>query len=94
MRHEAAFSLGQIGLSEGNIALAEAVINDRDPIVRHESAAALGSVGSADSEEVLTRALADPDEMVRNSAKASLFNIRFLKQYSEGSTARDRAPRP
>jgi len=94
VRHEAAFSLGQIGLSEGNIALAEAVINDRDPIVRHESAAALGSVGSADSEEVLTKVLADPDEMVRNSAKASLFNIRFLKQYSAGSTARDRAPRP
>ena len=94
VRHEAAFSLGQIGLSEGNIALAEAVINDKDPIVRHESAAALGSVGSADSEEVLTRAEADPDEMVRNSAKASLFNIRFLKQYSAGSTARDRAPRP
>ena len=94
VRHEAAFSLGQIGLSEGNRALAEAVISDRDPIVRHESAAALGSVGSADSEDVLTRALADPDEMVRNSAKASLFNISFLKQYTGGSTARERAPRP
>jgi HEAT repeat protein len=94
VRHEAAFSLGQIGLSEGNRALSEAVIEDKDPIVRHESAAALGSVGSAESEEVLTKALADPDEMVRNSAKASLFNIRFLKQYSSGSTARERAPRP
>lgn len=94
VRHEAAFSLGQIGLSEGNRALAEAVLNDKDPIVRHESAAALGSVGSAASEEVLTKALHDPDEMVRNSAKASLFNIRFLKQYSAGSTVRDRAPRP
>ena len=94
VRHEAAFSLGQIGLSEGNKALAAAVLADRDPIVRHESAAALGSVGSPDSEEVLTRALADTDEMVRNSAKASLFNIRFLKQYSAGSTARERAPRP
>ena len=94
VRHEAAFSLGQIGLSDGNRALAEAVIADKDPIVRHESAAALGSVGSAESEEVLTRALADSDEMVRNSAKASLFNIRFLKQYSAGSTARERAPRP
>ncbi len=94
VRHEAAFSLGQIGLAEGNSALAEAVITDKDPIVRHESAAALGSVGSAESEEVLSRALSDPDEMVRNSAKASLFNIRFLKQYSAGSTARDRAPRP
>jgi len=94
VRHEAAFSLGQIGLAEGNIALAEAVINDKDPIVRHESAAALGSVGSAESEKILTKVLADKDEMVRNSAKASLFNIRFLKQYSAGSTARERAPRP
>ena len=94
VRHEAAFSLGQIGLSEGNIALSEAVLHDRDPIVRHESAAALGSVGSSDSEEVLTTALADADEMVRNSAKASLFNIKFLKQYSAGSSARERAPRP
>jgi len=94
VRHEAAFSLGQIGNAEGNAALAEAVVKDKDPIVRHESAAALGSVGSADSEGVLTRALEDEDEMVRNSARASLFNIRFLKQYSAGSSARDRAPRP
>lgn len=94
VRHEAAFSLGQIGLSEGNRALATAVIEDKDPIVRHESAAALGSVGSAESEGVLTQALKDADEMVRNSAKASLFNIKFLKQYSAGSTARERAPRP
>ena len=94
VRHEAAFSLGQIGLSEGNGALREAALHDKDPIVRHESAAALGSVGSADSEASLTKVLDDPDELVRNSAKASLFNIRFLKQYSAGSTARDRAPRP
>ena len=94
VRHEAAFSLGQIGLSEGNEALAEAVLNDRDPIVRHESAAALGSVGSPNSEVVLMKAEADADEMVRNSAKASLFNIRFLKQYNGSTTARDRAPRP
>jgi deoxyhypusine monooxygenase len=94
VRHEAAFSLGQIGDPEGNRALAKAVVNDKDPIVRHESAAALGSVGSAESEEVLMKAELDTDEMVRNSAKASLFNIRFLKQYSAGATARDRAPRP
>jgi HEAT repeat protein len=94
VRHEAAFSLGQIGLAQGNIALSEAVLNDKDPIVRHESAAAMGSIGSADSEKVLTEALTDSDEMVRNSAKASLFNIRFLKQYTVGSSARDRAPRP
>lgn len=94
VRHEAAFSLGQIGLSEGNRALAEAVIGDKDPIVRHESAAALGSVGSPESEGVLLKAASDSDEMVRNSAKASLFNIKFLKQYSAGGSARERAPRP
>ena len=94
VRHEAAFSLGQMGIAEGNRALAEAVINDQDPIVRHESAAALGSVGSPESEGVLTKALEDGDEMVRNSAKASLFNIKFLRLYSAGSNARDRAPRP
>jgi hypothetical protein len=94
VRHEAAFSLGQIGDAEGNRALEAAVLNDKDGIVRHESAAALGSIGSADSEEVLRKALADPDEMVRNSAKASLFNIEFLKTYSAGASARERAPRP
>jgi HEAT repeat protein len=94
VRHEAAFSLGQMGLSEGNKALAKAVVGDKDPIVRHESAAALGSVGSPDSEDVLMKASTDPDEMVRNSAMASLFNIRFLKQYSAGTTAKERAPRP
>ena len=90
---------GREGLKEyqargGYEALAKAVLKDKDPIVRHESAAALGSVGSSESEEVLTRALSDEDELVRNSARASLFNIKFLKQYSAGSTARERAPRP
>ncbi len=94
VRHEAAFSLGQIGLSEGNRALATAMKTDVDPIVRHESAAALGSIGSADSERELQQALADKAEIVRNTAKASLFNIEFLKKYSKGTTAKDRAPRP
>ncbi len=94
VRHEAAFSLGQIGLPEGNRALALAVRKDPDSIVRHESAAAIGSIGSPDSESVLTEALDDKDEIVRNSAKASLFNIKFLKTYSAGPSARERAPRP
>jgi HEAT repeat protein len=94
VRHEAAFSLGQIGFPEGNKALAKAMRDDPDPIVRHESAAALGSIGSADSEAALNDALLDSEAIVRNSAKASLFNIEFLKRYSKGSTVKDRAPRP
>ncbi len=94
VRHEAAFSLGQIGLAKGNEALAKAMKEDPDPIVRHESAAALGSIGSAEAEKWLKDALSDSEEMVRNSAKASLFNIEFLKKYSKGASARERAPRP
>ncbi len=94
VRHEAAFSLGQIGSALGNRALEKAVREDLDPIVRHESAAALGSVGSQSSRATLEYALNDPDEIVRNSAKASLFNLKFLEGYSIGASARDRMPRP
>lgn len=94
VRHEAAFSLGQIGDSAANDALGKAMLTDGDPIVRHESAAALGSIGSAAAEIMLRKALADKDGIVRNSAETSLFNIEFLKHYSVGGTARDRAPRP
>jgi len=94
VRHEAAFSMGQIGLSSAVEALEKAMLNDPDPIVRHESAAALGSIGSPKAEAALTKALDDGAEIVKNSARASLFNIEFLKHYSVGATARDRAPRP
>lgn len=94
VRHEAAFSLGQIGLSAANEALEKAALTDRDPIVRHESAAALGSIGSPSAEASLRKVLADKEAIVSNSARASLFNIGFLKKYSVGATARDRAPRP
>lgn len=94
VRHEAAFSMGQIGLSSADVALEKAVLTDRDPVVRHESAAALGSIGSHSCVATLTKALDDKDEIVRNSAKASLFNLKFLETYSVGGTARERAPRP
>ena len=94
VRHEAAFTMGQIGLASAVRPLLEAVAEDKDPIVRHESAAALGSIGSQSAKEGLEDALNDPDELVRNSAAASLFNLEFLKTFEIGGTARDRAPRP
>lgn len=94
VRHEAAFSLGQIGLTAAVEALEKAVATDADAIVRHEAAAALGSIGSPRAEATLRKALEDKDAIVSNSARASLFNIEFLRRYSVGSTARDRAPRP
>jgi len=94
VRHEAAFTMGQIGLTSALAALEEAVRSDKDPIVRHESAAALGSIGSQAARGTLEKGLEDGDELVRNSAAASLFNLEFLRSYSVGGTARDRAPRP
>lgn len=94
VRHEAAFSLGQIGLSRANGALEKAMMTDRDAIVRHEAAAALGSIGNASAEKILRLALRDKAAIVRNSAKTSLFNLEFLRDYAIGSTARERAPRP
>jgi HEAT repeat protein len=94
VRHEAAFTMGQIGLTSGVRALEAAVRKDKDPIVRHESAAALGSIGSQSAKATLQSALRDEDELVRNSAAASLFNLEFLETFSVGGTARDRAPRP
>ena len=94
VRHEAAFSLGQIGLSKANGPLERAVMTDPEAIVRHEAAAALGSIGNPSAKKVLRLALEDRDEIVRNSARTSLFNLDFLKRYSVGRTARERAPRP
>ncbi|HYC11436.1 MAG TPA: HEAT repeat domain-containing protein [Nitrososphaerales archaeon] len=94
VKHEAAFSMGQIGLTSANVALEKAMLSDPDPVVRHESAAALGSIGSPDSEQALAKALSDGDEIVSNSARASLFNIEFLRKHSVGPTAKERAPRP
>ncbi len=94
VKHEAAFTLGQMGLASGVPALEEAVRHDLEPIVRHESAAALGSIGNQSARATLEAALKDEDELVRNSAAASLFNLKFLKEYSVGGTAKDRMPRP
>jgi deoxyhypusine monooxygenase len=94
VKHEAAFTLGQMGLASGVAALEEAVRHDSEPIVRHESAAALGSIGNQSAGPTLEAALKDDDELVRNSAAASLFNLRFLKEYSITGTAKDRMPRP
>ncbi|MDG6939022.1 MAG: HEAT repeat domain-containing protein [Nitrososphaerota archaeon] len=93
VKHEAAFSMGQMGLSSANPALEKAVLTDPDPVVRHESAAALGAIGSQSSRATLEKALKDGEDIVKNSAEASLFNLRFLARYS--SLDRERmAPRP
>ena len=83
VRHEAAFSLGQMGYNRGITPLEDATKNDSSMFVRHEAAIALGVVGSQDAKETLEKALNDPDGSVRESAVVALSNLKFMKELSK-----------
>jgi len=83
VRHEAAFSLGQMCYSSGIEPLEDATKNDSSMFVRHEAAIALGVVGSKSAKETLEKALNDPDEPVRDSAVVALSNLEFMEKLSK-----------
>jgi len=83
VRHEAAFSLGQICYQSGITSLEDATKNDSSMFVRHEAAIALGVIGSQNSKETLQKALHDPDESVRDSAVVALSNLEFMDKLSK-----------
>ena len=83
VRHEAAFSLGQMCYSSGIVPLENATKNDPSMFVRHEATIALGVIGSKKSRETLENALNDPDEPVRDSAVVALSNLEFMKKLSK-----------
>ena len=83
VRHEAAFSLGQMCYSNGIPSLTVATLNDSSIFVRHEAAIALGVVGSNDAKETLEKALNDPDKSVVESAIVALSNIQFMETLSK-----------
>ena len=78
VRHEAAFSLGQLGLSSGIKALCEAVNEDPSFFVRHEAAIALGVIGAEEARETLIHALYDESNEVRKSAEVALANLDYI----------------
>ncbi|HLE34314.1 MAG TPA: HEAT repeat domain-containing protein [Nitrososphaerales archaeon] len=80
VRHEAAFSLGQMGFRSAVPALGKAVKNDENPFVRHEAAVALGVIGSQDARNILDEALNDKSEEVRESAVIALSNLDFVSK--------------
>ncbi|MGB6462644.1 MAG: HEAT repeat domain-containing protein [Nitrosotalea sp.] len=79
VRHEAAFSLGQMCLRSGISPLEDATRNDPSLFVRHEAAVALGVIGSQDARETLQKALEDSSEQVRDSAVVALSNLKFME---------------
>jgi HEAT repeat protein len=78
VRHEAAFSLGQMGYQTAMPALSNAVKSDPSYFVRHEAAVALGVIGSEEAREILNEALKDESEEVRESAIIALANIDYV----------------
>ena len=83
VRHEAAFSLGQMGYSSGIKPLEDATKNDPSMFVRHEAAIALGVIGSKEAIPTLEQALKDPDRPVVESAVVALSNIDFMDKLSK-----------
>jgi HEAT repeat protein len=82
VRHEAAFSLGQLGYTTGIAALAYAVRSDPSLFVRHEAAVALGVIGSEEARKTLDAALKDESEEVRESAVVALANLDYIRTTS------------
>jgi deoxyhypusine monooxygenase len=78
VRHEAAFSLGQLGYTAATATLSNAVKSDPSYFVRHEAAIALGVIGSEDARETLNEALKDESEEVRESAIIALANLDYV----------------
>ncbi|PHY08596.1 MAG: PBS lyase [Nitrosarchaeum sp.] len=85
VRHEAAFSLGQMCYSSGIPHLADATLNDSSMFVRHEAAIALGVIGSKEAKEILQQALNDKDKPVVDSAVVALSNIEFMEKLSKNA---------
>ena len=85
-RHEAAFTLGQLGYRSAVPNLVCAMLQDPSPIVRHESAVALSSIGDHAIIPQLKKAIEDVDEDVRNSALIAFEYLTYLKQKKDTET--------
>lgn len=90
-RHEAAFTLGQLGYRAAVPALVEAMLRDESPIVRHESAVALSSIGDDAIVPELKKAIEDKDEDVRNSALIAFEYLSYLRRKKESVADKMRA---
>lgn len=85
-RHEASFTLGQLGYRSEVPALVEALLNDESPIVRHESAVALSSIGDDSVLSQLKKAIYARDEDVANSALIAFEYVTYLSRESVKDT--------
>jgi len=80
VRHEAAFSLGQLSFTNAIKYLQHATENDQSEFVRHEAAIALGVIGSTIAKNTLMKSLKDKNDSVRKSATIALSNIAYVEK--------------
>ena len=80
VRHEAAFSLGQLSFTSAIKYLQYATENDCSEFVRHEAAIALGVIGSTIAKNTLLKALKNKKDSVRQSAIIALSNIDYIEK--------------
>lgn len=80
VRHEAAFSLGQLSFTNAIKYLQSATENDQSEFVRHEAVIALGVIGSNIAKQTLNKALNDVKHSVRESALIALSNIEYVER--------------
>ena len=73
LRHEAAYSLGQLQSSAAQDRLKEVLADlSEHPMVRHEAAEALGAIASEEAEAALRAFVGDEDPIVAQSCEVAL----------------------
>uniref|UniRef100_A0A6U0UG46 Deoxyhypusine hydroxylase n=1 Tax=Pinguiococcus pyrenoidosus TaxID=172671 RepID=A0A6U0UG46_9STRA len=77
-RHEVAYVLGQVQAASSAPALIRTLENrEEHRMVRHEAAEALGAIGGVSAEAILSKYVADEEDMVKESCEVALDSIDY-----------------
>lgn len=80
VKHEVSFQLGEHNVMRKLPALIDASLHDPSELVRHESIEAIGLLKAFDAKDDLKKALADPNEAVRQTASFVLKQLGRLEK--------------
>jgi deoxyhypusine monooxygenase len=77
VRHEAAYSLGELGHEIAISCLIDSLKHDPDEIVRHEAAFALGIMARPAALKAIKEVGADRSKIVRDTVKIAIDNLQY-----------------
>ena len=86
VKHEASFQIGEHNVMRKLPALIEAALKDPSELVRHESIEAIGLLKAFEAKCELKKALSDPNEAVKQTAK---FVLKQLDRLEKVKIAKD-----